>query len=476
MAKGTENSVEVEQAVSEVQQENESCVIPAEAGKVNSELPDSSKIHSHSKRVSFTTGDSRAEKAGLQENSYKDVEEELRMLRRLLKEKNNREDYENKKKERREICREIFKKNRFVDIAFIVDCTYSMEPWINEVESKIDRCIDKIEQYVSRVSVGEEPVVRMAFVGYGDFAVEQDDSEMGWSAGFVHAADADAVPGKYKHLQLDFTTDRDAFHDHLANLKCMDGGDYAEDVISGLELATKLSWEQGYATTRLVIHFAEAPGHGAEMQPDEGAWDGVELEDSIPELDFFPDGDPKDRDIQYFLSRLKCTNRVCKYWMFHVPSHHWTKSETGDHVILTHRMADAFKKAIDDAEFIDEQDLSDIGDIAWAIVGSVTQSVSHVSRKTATAAFEGPASASSEISCGSSCSRAGIVFQPGKPNWETVELEKATRNMECKKFKDIEELREILIKKLPSEDPNKAIRKVFKWNDRGYALVSSANT
>eukprot|EP00951_Prasinocladus_malaysianus_P018979 scaffold153068_cov32-Prasinocladus_malaysianus.AAC.1 len=76
-------------------------------------------------------------------------------------------------------------------------------------------------------------------------------------------------------------------------------------VMSGVELATKLSWDTRATATRLVIHFAEAPGHGKSMQPDVSVWDTTKYKDVGKKLDRFPDGDPKHRELQYFLSLLK---------------------------------------------------------------------------------------------------------------------------------------------------------------------------
>jgi len=47
----------------------------------------------------------------------------------------------------------------------------------------------------------------------------------------------------------------------IARSKAMGGGDGAEDVAGGLKKALSLTWK---GDTRIIIHIADAPAHGAE--------------------------------------------------------------------------------------------------------------------------------------------------------------------------------------------------------------------
>lgn len=47
----------------------------------------------------------------------------------------------------------------------------------------------------------------------------------------------------------------------IARSNAMGGGDGAEDVAGGLKKALSLTWK---GDTRIIIHIADAPAHGAE--------------------------------------------------------------------------------------------------------------------------------------------------------------------------------------------------------------------
>ncbi|KAL0477504.1 vwkA-like alpha-protein kinase [Acrasis kona] len=114
-----------------------------------------------------------------------------------------------------------------VDCAIIMDCTGSMSSCINICKEKTKSIIDDVRQNYNDASI------RYAFVGYRDF---------------------DSI-----NSVLDFTEDVDVFKNHLSGVRAMGGADTCEDVLGGLELVKNISWKN---TTRLLMHFADAPGHG----------------------------------------------------------------------------------------------------------------------------------------------------------------------------------------------------------------------
>jgi len=116
-----------------------------------------------------------------------------------------------------------------VNVALVVDCTSSMEPWIDELQTKIGGIVDSLHnQYPSAT-------LRMALVAYRDYG--------------------DSVEREV----VDFTSPYDV-QEALDEIHAFGGGDDADDVAGGLEAAVDLTW--GLADVRTVIHIADAPAHG----------------------------------------------------------------------------------------------------------------------------------------------------------------------------------------------------------------------
>eukprot|EP00951_Prasinocladus_malaysianus_P049796 scaffold673703_cov59-Prasinocladus_malaysianus.AAC.1 len=157
--------------------------------------------------------------------------------------------------------------------------------------------------------------------------------------------------------------------------------------------------------------------------------------------------------------------------MFHLPSAYLSNDQSGEELFLTQRMAQAFKEAIDDPDFVEDKDLRDTGDVGWAIVGTVTDTIAHVSGKTASAALKGSSSTSSNEG-DAACVREGIEFSTEKPNWGEMRCDVASRCLECERFGNIQELRDILVERLPNEDnPAYAVTNVFQWKEKDFAYV-----
>ncbi|KAI8806189.1 hypothetical protein BJ742DRAFT_774438 [Cladochytrium replicatum] len=116
-----------------------------------------------------------------------------------------------------------------IDIAFILDLTTSMEPWLAQVSYKIKEIMSTIE------TRWPDSIARVAFIGYQDFD----------------------VIGKPYYVVKDFTT-AEELQSTLATLRCDGGNDYCEDVLGAMLKVRELSWA---AKTRLVIFVADAPAH-----------------------------------------------------------------------------------------------------------------------------------------------------------------------------------------------------------------------
>lgn len=92
-----------------------------------------------------------------------------------------------------------------LDLMFIMDCTYSMSPWIKECKQSILGILENIKRENPHCSV------RMSFVGYRDIDESTD--------------------------VLKFTDDPKIFSEFLGKVRATGGADLAEDVCTGFEKA-----------------------------------------------------------------------------------------------------------------------------------------------------------------------------------------------------------------------------------------------
>ena len=126
-----------------------------------------------------------------------------------------------------------------LDLLFIMDITESMQDLLDETRDSIKYILDKIK----RDSPGID--VRFAYEGYRDFA--------------------DLKEGQ-KYYTIDFETDMDLFKSKLDEIKCIGGGDDAEDVAGGLNAGLNMNWR---SNARYAILIADAPGHGKQYHADD---------------------------------------------------------------------------------------------------------------------------------------------------------------------------------------------------------------
>lgn len=167
-----------------------------------------------------------------------------------------------------------------------------------------------------------------------------------------------------------------------------DGGeDEAEDVFSGLERVASLGWK---SRTRVLVHIGDAPCHGAQFHDLHGG----ELHDR------YPGGDAKGRDISSLLQTLRDQCQIIGYLFCHVND-------------STKKMISVFKRECDDANWIKEEQLCNIGKLADVMVkvsaSSISQSIQvgdsrHVIRKYVT-----------------------LPVTPTEPLWQNIALERATQ-------------------------------------------------
>ncbi|RUS30698.1 hypothetical protein BC938DRAFT_479062 [Jimgerdemannia flammicorona] len=137
--------------------------------------------------------------------------------------------------------------NLFIDVAFLVDVTASMQTWIDAVYDKLDSIIDAINRTWPFV------VMRTAFIGYRDY-------------------------GDAQQLVLkDFENNPDEMKRFVRTVKATGGDDTAEDVLGGMDALRTLSWK---SKVRIVFHVGDAPAHGTRFHKSHVQ-------------DLYPRGDPR---------------------------------------------------------------------------------------------------------------------------------------------------------------------------------------
>ena len=160
---------------------------------------------------------------------------------------------------------ETIKRSQTVDLCFFIDCTGSMDPYIDQVKTKIEDLVAHCKTSFADL------VLKVAFVGYRD---HNDDERI---------------------TSFSFTEDIAHFKSFVSGVQAYGGDDAAEDVFGGLERVGELQWS---APIRILFHVADAPCHGRQYH------DGVR--------DNFPNGDPRGLHAQDLLKILKKKN--VKYW------------------------------------------------------------------------------------------------------------------------------------------------------------------
>lgn len=117
-----------------------------------------------------------------------------------------------------------------LDLAFICDCTGSMDPWLEKTKTTIYSIINFIKEN------NQSSNVRIGFVGYRDIS-----------------------DGKHRFEILNFTDDVNYVFNFIDDLMAEGGGDIPEDVTGGLIKGLKLLWR---SKAKYAILIADAPDHG----------------------------------------------------------------------------------------------------------------------------------------------------------------------------------------------------------------------
>eukprot|EP01034_Spumella_vulgaris_P039414 gene39414-48708_t len=157
-----------------------------------------------------------------------------------------------------------------LDLVIALDCTDSMESYIDAAKNNIRQVADSLTRLYPDVPL------RVAFIGYRDHC-----------------------DGSARLEVMRFTTNMEEFKTFVGKMVAKGGGDTPEDVFGALRVAETMEWR---SATRILCHIADAPCHGT---PEFHDYD-----------DSHPGGDPhglkadkllkglKDQRVQYYFGKI----------------------------------------------------------------------------------------------------------------------------------------------------------------------------
>lgn len=134
------------------------------------------------------------------------------------------------------------KGNALLDLAFAMDCTGSMDPYIDEARENIVNIVDEVVKT-------ENCTVRLALVEYRDHPPEDET--------FI----------TQKH---DFTNSVETMKSWLEECEADGGGDTPEAIADALNDVLHLSWRE--EATKICVFIADAPPHGLATEDDEDSF------------------------------------------------------------------------------------------------------------------------------------------------------------------------------------------------------------
>lgn len=158
--------------------------------------------------------------------------------------------------------------NSTLDLLFIMDCTLSMQKWINSTHRELITIIDYIK---SSCPYGK---VRVGFVGFGDYQ---------------------EVVDKDHFYVCNFTEDIESIKKFIEKTPSFRGRDFPEDVIGGFNLGLEQDWK---STAKYAIFVGDAPCHGRDFHE--------------MSRDDYPNGDPIGLDLLNIIEQY-AERDICLY-------------------------------------------------------------------------------------------------------------------------------------------------------------------
>ena len=153
-----------------------------------------------------------------------------------------------------------------IKLAFALDCTGSMGPWIDAAKERIEEIVGDVKDQHPNTQI---EVALVAYRDYGDVI---------------------------RRRVVDFSSPT-TISNVLSTLEASGGDDEAEDVAGALDRVCGLTW--GPSDVRMVFHITDAPAHGMKFHT-------ARVSDRYPEGD--PDGiDPRDCLIHLAVQEVEFT-------------------------------------------------------------------------------------------------------------------------------------------------------------------------
>lgn len=149
-----------------------------------------------------------------------------------------------------------------VKVCFVMDCTASMDPWIQQAKTRIVELSREVQR--------QHPIANIltSFVGYRDYG------------------DVEPI------IILPFQTPQ-ATMEQIQGVQAQGGSDIAEDVATAMERTLHQDWLD--SDVKIVFHIADAPAHGTMFHAPHVS-------------DRFPSGDPNGLDPRDFVERMSFLN------------------------------------------------------------------------------------------------------------------------------------------------------------------------
>ena len=154
----------------------------------------------------------------------------------------------------------INSKDTKIEFCFLVSCTDSMLPYLDEIKD--------FTKYISRKLKLFFDEIKLSFIGYRD----HDSAE--------------------RITMLPFVKDINRFQNFISKVKCEKSEDECDDVFGGLEEVVNLKWD--FNSRKILFHVGDRPCHGKIYHEKY--------------LDFYPEGDPRKLDISNFIEKLTILN------------------------------------------------------------------------------------------------------------------------------------------------------------------------
>lgn len=123
------------------------------------------------------------------------------------------------------------KSTRIVQVCLVMDCTASMQPWIDAAVKTLTRCLNNVKVMYPT------DTIQVAFVGYRD------------------------IQDKQQFIIESFTEDYYRVVDTIRGVNAFGGYDLAEDVAGAYSVVNNLKWN---ADVKVIFHVCDAPNHGLE--------------------------------------------------------------------------------------------------------------------------------------------------------------------------------------------------------------------